>query len=400
MSVPSIAPYFPFRRIKIVDQTVAPEATGAHLQMEPDRRFQPICQRCGQRASGTHSWTQRKIRDLSFATARTWITCRYRKVFCAHCQGIHIEDLEVFHPYLRVTTRLARYIYQLCSFMTVSEVARHLGIDWKTVKNIDKFYLERDYGQPDYKGLRILAADEISIRKGQNYLTVVLDYLTGRVLFVGKKRKAKTLKRFFNKLTAKQRRAIEAVAMDMWDPFIRAVTDKLPRAKIVFDLFHVVANFNQVIDKVRNTEYRKASKNDKAVYKGAKYLLLKNRKNIRRQSHRQQLKELLALNQVINTVMILKEKLKHIWTYRSRTWATKALDQWCDLARSLKNRSVNTFVRMLERHRYGIINHCNYPIHTGKLEGVNNKIKVIKRKAYGFHDLRYFTLKIYQAFAN
>ncbi len=400
MSIPSIAPYFPFRRIKIVDQTVTPEATGAHIQVEPDRRFQPICQRCGERASGTHSWTQRKIRDLSFATARTWITCRYRKVFCAHCQGIHIEDLELFHPYLRVTTRLARYIYQLCSFMTVSEVARHLGIDWKTVKNIDKFYLERDYGQPDYKDLCILAVDEISIRKGQNYLTVVLDFLTGRVVFVGKKRKAKTLKRFFNKLTGKQRRAIEAVAMDMWDPFIRAVTDKLPRAKIVFDLFHVVANFNQVIDKVRNSEYRKASKDDKAVYIGAKYLLLKNRKNVRRQSHRQQLKELLALNQVINTMMILKEKLKHIWTYRSRTWATKALDQWCDLARSLENRSVNTFVKMLQRYRYGIINHCDYPIHTGKLEGVNNKIKVIKRKAYGFHDLRYFTLKIYQAFAN
>lgn len=400
MSIPSIAPYFPFRRIKIVDQTVTPEATGAHIQMEPDRRFQPICQRCGERASGTHSWTQRKIRDLNFATARTWITCRYRKVFCAHCQGIHIEDLELFHPYLRVTTRLARYIYQLCSFMTVSEVARHLGIDWKTVKNIDKFYLERDYGQPDYKDLRILAVDEISIRKGQNYLTVVLDFLTGRVVFVGKKRKAKTLKRFFNKLTGKQRRAIEAVAMDMWDPFIKAVTDKLPRAKIVFDLFHVVANFNQVIDKVRNSEYRKASKDDKAVYIGAKYLLLKNRKNVRRQSHRQQLKELLALNQVINTMMILKEKLKHIWTYHSRTWATKALDQWCDLARSLENRSVNTFVKMLQRYSYGIINHCDYPIHTGKLEGVNNKIKVIKRKAYGFHDVRYFTLKIYQAFAN
>jgi len=284
--------------------------------------------------------------------------------------------------------------------MTVSEVAQHLDIDWKTVKNIDKFYLERDYGQPDLKGLRILAIDEISIRKGHNYLTIVLDFLTGRVVFVGKNRKAKTLKRFFNQLSSGQRKKIEAVAMDMWDPFIKAVKDTLPHAKIVFDLFHVVANFNRVIDKVRNSEYRKASKDDKAVFKGAKYLLLKNRKNVRRPSHRQHLKELLKLNQVINTVMILKDKLKHIWTYRSRTWAAKALDQWCDLARSLKNRSVNTFVRMIERYRYGITNHCDHPIHTGKLEGVNNKIKVIKRKAYGFHDLRYFTLKIYQAFYN
>ena len=400
MSVASIAPYFPFRRIRIVGQTVASDATGAHIQAEPDKRFHPICQQCGQKASGTHSWTQRKIRDLSFATARTWITCRYRKVFCIHCQGIHIENLELFDPYLRVTTRLARYIYQLCSIMTVSDVAKHLGIDWKTVKNIDKFYLEQDYGQPDLKGLRILAVDEISIRKGHSYLTVVLDFVTGRIVFVGKNRKAKTLKRFFNKLSISQRKKIEAVAMDMWDPFIKAVKDKLPNAKIVFDLFHVVANFSRVIDKVRNREYRRASKQDKAVYKGAKYLLLKNRENIRRQSHRRQLRELLALNQVINTVMILKEKLKHIWSYQSRTWATKTLDNWCDLARSLKIRAVTTFVKMLQRHRYGIINHCDYPIHTGKLEGVNNKIKVIKRKAYGFHDLRYFTLKIYQAFDN
>ena len=128
--------------------------------------------------------------------------------------------------------------------------------------------------------------------------------------------------------------------------------------------------------------------------------MLKNRENLENPEQRQHLNDLLALNETISTVMILKEKLKHIWTYRSRAWAEKALDQWCELARSLKHPSVTGFARMLERYRYGILNHCDYPIHTGKLEGVNNKIKVIKRKAYGFHDLRYFTLKIYHAFHN
>ena len=174
----------------------------------------------------------------------------------------------------------------------------------------------------------------------------------------------------------------------------------MPHAKIVFDLFHVVASFNRVIDKVRNSEYRKASKEDKAVFKGSKYLLLKNRKNLKSQQQRQHLKELLALNETINTVMILKESLKHIWKYRSRFWAAKALDDWCSLARSLNQRSVTTFANTLERYRYGILNHCDHPIHTGKLEGVNNKIKVLKRKGYGYRDLRYFTLKIYQAFSN
>jgi transposase len=128
--------------------------------------------------------------------------------------------------------------------------------------------------------------------------------------------------------------------------------------------------------------------------------LLKNRNNLKTQEQKQHLKQLLELNETISTVMILKEKLKYIWNYSSQAWATKALDSWCSLARSLNHPSVTAFAKMLERYRYGIINHCNYPIHTGKLEGVNNKIKVIKRKAYGFHDLRYFTLKIYQAFYN
>jgi transposase len=166
----------------------------------------------------------------------------------------------------------------------------------------------------------------------------------------------------------------------------------VPQAKIVFDLFHVVANFSRVIDKVRNSEYHKASKEDKAVFKGSKYLLLKNRKNLKTQEQRQHLKELLALNETINTVMILKETLKHIWSYRSRAWAAKALDTWCSLARSLNQQSVTKFANTLESYRYGILNHCDPPIHNGKLEGVNNKIKVLKRKAYGFHELRYFTV--------
>ena len=231
MSVPTIASYFPFRRIKIFSQSVLSDASESRIQAQPDKRFQPICHGCGQKACGVHSWTDRTVRDLNMATSRVWIRCRYRKLFCPRCQGIHIEDLELFHPYLRVTRRMAQYVYQLCRMLTVSDVARHLGLNWKTVKDIDKCYLEREYGQPDLNGLRILAVDEISIRKGHRYLTVVLDYLSGHVVFVGKDRKSKTLKRFFNQLNAKQRNGIEAVVMDMWDPFIKAVKKNCLRPK-------------------------------------------------------------------------------------------------------------------------------------------------------------------------
>ena len=247
---------------------------------------------------------------------------------------------------------------------------------------------------------RILAVDEIAIRKGHHYLTVVLDYLSGRVVWVGKHRRVSTLIRFFNLMPKKNRKALEAIVMDMWDPYILVVMKKVPHVKVVFDLFHVVSQFSRVIDKVRNAEYRKASEKNKEVFKGARYLLLKNRSNIRRTKDREQLKQLLELNEVINTVLILKDKLKHIWSYRSRTWASKAIDEWGALARCIDHPEVNKFAKMLDKYRYGILNHCDYPIHTGKLEGVNNKIKVIKRKAYGYHDIRYFSLKIIQAFTN
>ncbi|MRR59350.1 MAG: transposase [Deltaproteobacteria bacterium] len=232
MSGVSISPYLPFRRIKIVKQDVEPGATQAVIDVVPDLRFQPVCHVCGRKAPRIHSWAQRSVRDLNLASTRVWLRCGYRKLLCRHCQRVSIEELGVFHPYLRVTRRLAVTIHQLCTVMTVSDVARHFQLDWKTVKDIDKQYLEAHYGQPDLSGLRVLAVDEISIRKGHSYLTVVLDYETGRVVYVGKDRKAKTLSRFFNQLTGKQRKAVEAVAMDMCDPYIKAVkkNSRMPRS--------------------------------------------------------------------------------------------------------------------------------------------------------------------------
>jgi len=228
MSEATIAPYFPFRRIKIQGQTVAQQANEARIQVAPDQRFSPVCHHCGQKAATVHSWTARSVRDLDMAGTRVWLDCRYRKLYCAGCRRIVIEGLDLFDPYLRITRRLAAYIHELCRWMTVRDVAGHLDLDWKTVKAVDKLFLETQYGNPDLAGLRILAVDEISIRRGHRYLTVVLNYETGRVLYVGKGRKAKTLMRFFNRLSAGQRKAIEAVVMDMWDPYIKAVKKNCP----------------------------------------------------------------------------------------------------------------------------------------------------------------------------
>ncbi len=400
MSTHSIAKLFPFCRVKVVKAVIAGDATMAHVDFEPDARFKPKCHICGGTDATIKSWHTRELRDLDLGPALTWVRYTYRKIHCRRCEKRVVEDLGVCRPGERVTARLARAIHELCKIATVSEVARKFSLGWKTVKAIDKRCLEEEYGNPCYDDLRLLAVDEIALKKGHRYMTVVLNYETGEVIWLGKDRKAETLKKFFSGLTKKQAASIEAVAMDMWDPFIKAVRECLPQAKHVFDLYHVVAAFGRVIDRVRIAEHKNASEQDKRLFKGSKYLLLRNRANIRKRSHRRQLQQLCAINETISTLLILKDKLKHLWSYVNPTWARKALHDWIQMAYTIDHPMVRGFCRRLLRHLFGIANHCTHAIHTSKIEGANNKIKVIKRKAYGYHDEKYFSLKVIQAFAH
>lgn len=337
------------------------------------------------------------VRDLNLADRKTWLQVGYRKIVCSHCGKTRVEYLSFCDSPQRLTHRMRRYIYDLCKCMTIAEVAEHLDLDPKTVKAVDQEFLQEEFGQTDYEGLRILAVDEIAVKKGHNYMTVVLDYITGRVVWMGEGRDINTLDRFFAGMADEQKTAIEAVAMDMWDPYINRVKHHCPQALIVFDLFHVVKAFSHVVDEVRREEVRKATGPMKDVIKGSRYLLLKNRDNLY-PDQADRLAELLKLNTTLNAVYALKDQLKVIYRYKRPHAAKAALDNWIGMAEGIDSVPMAQFIRTLRRHEYGIVNHCKFPIGTSRLEGVNNKIKVIKRKAYGFHDPDYFSLKIKQAF--
>lgn len=214
MSKLTIAPYFPYRRVRLESQSVAATGKAAVIHAAPDRRFAPRCHRCGQPCRRVHSWDQRMIRDLNLGEARVSIRLAYRKLHCGRCGRVRVEDLELCDPYQRVTRRLARYIHTLCQMLPVQDVATHLGLDWKTVKTIDKTFLETTFGETDYTGLRVLAIDEIAVRKGFRYMTVVLDFETGRVVWMGRDRTAATLHAFFAGMSPAQRTALEAIAID------------------------------------------------------------------------------------------------------------------------------------------------------------------------------------------
>ena len=398
MSDISIARYFPYKGVKVTRQSVSEDGKMSWVVLEPDERFTPTCWVCGEKASRIHQYTHRRIRDLCLCEAEVHLNVQYRKIECKKCDSIRVEHHDFVEPYARVTHRLGRYVYELCKHMSIRAVAKHVGLDWKTVKEIDKHFLEKEYGQTQWEGLRLLAIDEISIRRGHSYMTVVLNYLTGSVVWMSEGRSAETLDEFFREMPEHIREQIEAVAIDMWDPYIKAVHKWCPSAKIIFDLFHVVRAFGRVIDIVRIEETKKACKDDKDIFKGSKYLLLKNKENLKGRQ-RLRLRKLLSMNKTLSSMYILKDYLKKLWQYKNRTSAQKFLLMWCRLAYETPAPALHKFAKMLIRYRDGILDHCLYPINTSVLEGCNNKIKSIARRAFGFHDNRYFALKVIQAFS-
>ncbi|MFW6047293.1 MAG: ISL3 family transposase, partial [Candidatus Woesearchaeota archaeon] len=219
-----------------------------------------MCHECGSKAEGIHSWHRRSLHDLPLGNFPSLMFYNYRKIKCPNCDSIKVENLNVTTAGgEHVTNRMAKYIHDLCKKMTVDEVAEHLGLNWETVKNIDKSFLEEKYGEVDYSHSGYLAIDEISMGKYHNYMTVILDFITGRVIWMGKDRKTETVDEFFEDMPIDQRENVKAVAMDMWDPYIKSVSNWCPNASIVFDKFHIVSNYNDVIDEVRRAEKRDKS---------------------------------------------------------------------------------------------------------------------------------------------
>jgi len=285
--------------------------------------------------------------------------------------------------------------------MTVQDVSELFKISWGTVKNIDKEYLQKHYSKPVLKNVEIIAIDEFAFQKGHKYQTVVYDLKAGRVIFVGAGRAEDSLDKFWKRLRHSGAK-IQAVAMDMWLPYFNAVMTNLPDAKIVFDRFHIFKQMNQTMDEIRRALYHDETfLNNRSVIKGIRWLLLKSNKNLNdEREERKQLEQALQINKPLAEAYYLKEELGQLWLQNSRGEAEKFLTSWATRAWATTIQELRKFVKTLLGHRTGILNWFDFRISTGPLEGFNNKIKVLKRKAYGYRDMEYFALKIYALHEN
>jgi transposase len=278
--------------------------------------------------------------------------------------------------------------------MTILDVSRHLGVSWDVVKDIQERDLSRRYSRPKLKHLRRIAIDEIAVGKGHRYLTVVLDLESGAVVFVGDGKGGDALRPFWRRLRRCEAK-IAAVAMDMSPAYRDAVSTHLPGATIVYDHFHVIKLFNDKLSDLRRSLYHQADEAHKKVLKGSRWLLLKAPENLDdEKDETARLEEALRLNKPLATAYYLKEDLRRFWEQPGKRFATAFLNDWLRRAEASGVRMLQQMAKTLEGHRAGLLAYYAYPISTGPLEGTNNKIKTMKRQAYGFRDHEFFKLKI------
>jgi len=295
---------------------------------------------------------------------------------------------------------MAQQVGKLCRDMTNKAVANNLLLSERTVKDLDKLYMRAWLDKFPIPSPRVIGVDEISIRKGHDYRIVVSDLERGRPIWVGGEgRKEEHMDKFFAELGAKKTKRIRLSVMDMWEAFYNSVTKHIPNVAILYDKFHILNHLSKAMDKVRVLEYKRVSGKEQKFIKGQRYTLLSHWDNLTLEG-RESLKKLLAANKRIQTAYLLKEEFSQLWNYKSEAWARKFFDNWKEQLKWQRLKPFEKFAEMIEDHWEGIVSYCKEEnkVKLGFVEGLNNKIRVIQRKAYGYRDEEYLRLKILTSF--
>lgn len=353
------------------------------------------CSGCGSRDVIRRGSRKRRFRGLPIGHQPVWIVLPVPRLECKQCGVVRQAKVEFAPGQRGHTKRFGRYMVELARYMTISDVAHHLGVSWNLVQDLMKEELKRAFRRPRFKDLRWIAIDEISIGRGHRYLTIVLDLRSGAVVFIGEGKGSEALDPFWKRLRSSKAR-IEAVAIDMSTAYIRAVTDHLPDAVVVFDHFHVVKLMNDKLSSLRRSLQRKASEEQKDVLKGTRWLLLKNPKKLNEErGEGARLKAALELNAPLAAAYYLKEDLRQFWQQPNKATARIFLEGWIERARATRIPQLVTISNTLSLYRRGLLAFYDVPISTAPLEGTNNKIKTLQRKAYGYRDQEFFRLRIF-----
>ena len=327
---------------------------------------------------------------------RIYLDVEVRRVACRRCGTVKQERLAFLADNPFYSKRFAFYVGRRCRASSIRDVAKELRLDWHTVKALEQQYMREQLRRIGTPGPRVIGLDEVSIRKGHTYRIVVSDLIRRRpIWFGGTDRSEASLAQFYTWLGPRKTAGIRLVVMDMWKPFRLATARHAPQASILFDKFHILRHLGEALDQVRKSEYARVSGRERRFIKGQKYTLLAHRENLTL-SGRQALQTLLRANKRLHTAYLLKESFGQLWDYQRDGWARRFFEQWRVALRWQRLKPYEKFAAMIDRHWDGIAAYCEAEnkVALGFVEGLNNKIRVLQRRAYGLRDEEYLRLKI------
>jgi transposase len=355
-----------------------------------------LCGTCGRVHHTYYDRKIRRVRDLPCGEVRIYLEVEIRRVACRKCGKVKQEKLDWLADYPFFTKRFAYYVGRRCRDSSIQDIAKELRLDWRTVKTLEMQYLREQLRRVGTPGPKVVGIDEVSVRKGHTYRIVVSDLERRRpIWFGGQDRSEGSLDVFFQQLGPKKSRRIQLAVMDMWKAFRNSTQKYAPQAAILFDKFHVIRHLNEALDKVRKSEYARLSGKDRQFIKGQKYTLLSRKKNLSTEG-RKALKVLLKANKRLNTAYLLKESFSQLWEYQEEGWARKFFENWRASLKWQRLKPYEEFAEMIESHWGGIAAFIQLEdkVSLGFVEGLNNKIRVIQRRAYGLRDEEYLRLKV------
>lgn len=354
---------------------------------------QASCPCCGCNDTIFKGSKVRKLRMAPLGNKKAYLVIKLHRFQCTNCLGTWWPSMPFVKSKKRVTLSFERYVIELMRFATIEHVAKFLGVSWGLVKKIHKDHLRQEYRSPDLSTIRYIGVDEFSILKGHEYMTIFIDLETGQIVHAVEGKSMASVTPFLLELREKASQ-LKAIAMDMNAAYASAAKQHLPHIDVVFDRFHVVALLNTAIDEIRRDQQAKCNAVGVKAIKGMRFLLLSNyeKLGIKRKGS---LQCLLEINQPLALAHAMKEQIRLFWAKRTTKEGAGFLAWWImDAAESGLN-ELEKAGKTLLRHWQGLVNYFKHPITNGKTEGINNKIKTMKRQAYGFRDMEYFKLRLY-----
>ncbi|MBI5855251.1 MAG: ISL3 family transposase, partial [Nitrospirae bacterium] len=342
----------------------------------------------GTRRRAFYDRTTRRVRDTDAAGWRLYLAFEQRRVACSRCQGVNVERLDWLAQNPRYTQRFAHHVGTLCRDMSNRSAAQMLRLHEHTVKDLDMRYMQAWLAKTPPPAPRVIGVDERSIKKGHTYRMVVSDLERGRPIWVGGQGRTNAdLDRVLLDLGPQKTARIRLAVMDMWKAFRHSVQTHAPQAQILFDTCHILRHLADAMDQVRRAEYQRVAAKDRAFIKGQRDTRLSHRANLTL-AGRRSLRKLLRANKRLATAYLLKEEFGQLWAYRREGWARQFFTRWQEQLKWQRLRPFEKFAALIERHWEGIAAYGTprNKVKLGFVEGLNNKIREIQRRAYGYRD--------------